>query len=173
MSFWIAGFILRKRGDDTSSRSIDSAAILFTALTASLEIRHLMNDGDIYRPQAGLGELGLQVSTGLAMMIGLERLHERSHSVIHDWTSRIFGLMAFVSIVFGLLIRENPMMTGEPVGGIVLNYLLLGYAIPAALAGILARVIKTTRPQAFYITAAVTSIVLMLIYLTFEVRTIF
>lgn len=173
VSFWVAGYILRKRGDDVSSRSIDSAAILFTALLAFLEIRHLMNDGDIYRPSARLGELGLQVSTGLAMAIGLERLRERSQSVIHDWASRIFGALAFVSIVFGLLIRENPMITGEPVGGIFWNYLLLGYAIPAVLAGILARVIKTTRPQAFYLTAAITSIVLMLVYLTLEVRTIF
>jgi uncharacterized membrane protein len=107
------------------------------------------------------------------MAIGLERLRERSQSIIHDWASRIFGALAFTSIVFGLLIRENPMITGDPVGGIFLNYLLLGYAIPAVLAGILARVIKTTRPQAVYITAAITSIVLMLVYLTLEVRTIF
>ncbi len=72
LSFWIAGIILRKRGDDHASRSVDAAAITFTALTAMLEIRHLMNDGDIYNPSAGLGETGLQVSTGLAMTIGLE-----------------------------------------------------------------------------------------------------
>ena len=73
-----AGHLLRKRADDTASRSVDSAAITFTALTAFLEIRHLMNDGDIYRPAAQLGELGLQVSTGLAMTIGLEHVRERS-----------------------------------------------------------------------------------------------
>ncbi len=173
VSFWVAGYILRKRGDDVSSRSIDSAAILFTALTAFLEIRHLMNDGDIYRPSARLGELGLQVSTGLAMVIGLEHMRVRSQSIIHDWASRIFGALAFASIVLGLLIRENPMFTGDSVGGVFFNCLLLGYAIPAVLAGVLARVIKTTRPALFYITAAVTSIVLMLVYLTLEVRTIY
>ena len=172
-SFWLAGYILRKRGDDVSSRSIDSAAILFTALAAFLEIRHLMNDGDIYRPAARLGELGLQVSTGLALVIGLEHMRVRSHSIIHDWSARIFAALAFVSIVFGLLVRENPMLTGDPVGGIFFNYVLLGYLIPAALAGVLARVIKSSRPKPFYLGAAITSIVLMLVYLTFEVRTIY
>ena len=48
-SFWIAGYLLRKRADDLPSRMVDSAAILFTVLLAFLEIRHFMNDGDIYR----------------------------------------------------------------------------------------------------------------------------
>jgi uncharacterized membrane protein len=39
--------------------------------------------------------------------------------------------------------------------------------------GILARVIRDTRPRLFYVGAAVTSIVLALAYLTLEVRTIF
>ena len=35
---------------------VESAAILFTVLTAFLEIRHYMNGGDIYRPTSALGE---------------------------------------------------------------------------------------------------------------------
>ena len=50
LAFWVAGHLLRKRADDQPSRMVDSAAILFTVLTAFLEIRHFMNDGDIYRP---------------------------------------------------------------------------------------------------------------------------
>ena len=37
LSFWIAGMILRRRGDDLASRSVDSAAITFTALTVMLK----------------------------------------------------------------------------------------------------------------------------------------
>ena len=92
LSFWIGGMILRRRGDDLASRSVDSAAITFTALTAMLEIRHLMNDGDIYRPSAGLGEIGLQTSTALAMTIGLEHVRARTGSVIHNIAAWIFGL---------------------------------------------------------------------------------
>ncbi len=96
LSFWIGGMILRRRGDDLASRSVDSAAITFTALTAMLEIRHLMNDGDIYRPSAGLGEIGLQTSTALAMTIGLEHVRARTGSVIHNIAAWIFGIGALL-----------------------------------------------------------------------------
>jgi uncharacterized membrane protein len=174
LAFWAGGYLLRRQGDDKSSRSVDSAAIMFTALTAFLEIRHLMNDGDIYRSTARLGELGLQVSTGLAMVIGLERLRVRSASIVHDWAARIFAALAFVGIVFGLLMHANPMATGEPVGGgLWFNYVLLGYGIPAVLVAALARTIRNTRSQLYYIIAAIAAIVLMLVYLTLEVRTLF
>jgi uncharacterized membrane protein len=173
LCFWIGGYLLRRRADDIPARSVDSAAILFTALTAFLEIRHLMNDGDIYRPAIGLGELGLQISTGLAMVIGMEHVRGRGSSLVHDYAARIFGLLTFAGIVVGLGFKENPLLTGDPVGGPVFNYILLGYGIPAVLAGILARMIRTTRPRGVYIGAAVTAIVLMMAYLTLEVRTIF
>jgi uncharacterized membrane protein len=173
VSFWFAGHLLRKRADDTASRTADAAAITFTALTAFLEIRHLMNDGDIYRPAAQLGELGLQVSTGLAMTIGLEHVRKRSGSIIHDIGARIIGLLTFAAIWLGLMLGESPMRTGDPVGGTFFNYILLGYGIPAVLMGVLARMIRETRPQFVYIGAAITTIVLALTYLTLEVRTIF
>jgi uncharacterized membrane protein len=172
VSFWIAGRLLRRRDDDLPSRSVESAAITFAALTAFLEIRHLMNDGDIYRPGVRLGELGLQVSTGLAMVIGMEHVRARVNSIVHDWGARIFAALAFIGII-GLLFPQNPMVTGQAVGGMFFNYVLLGYGIPAVLIGVLARVIKSSRSQVYYVVAAVTSIVMMLVYLTLEVRTLF
>jgi uncharacterized membrane protein len=138
-----------------------------------LEIRHLMNDGDIFRPQVSLGEAGLQISIWLAMTIGFEHQRGRSGSVIHDVAARVFGALAFFAILVGLAFRENPLFTGAPVGGPIFNYVLLGYGIPAVLMAILARVVRNTRPQPYYILCAVTAIVLMLAYLTLEVRTLF
>ena len=172
VAFWVAGRILRRQGDDLPSRSVESAAITFTALTAFLEIRHLMNDGDIYKPGVRLGELGLQVSTGLAMVIGMEHVRARVDSIVHDWGARIFAALAFMGII-ALLFPQNPVVTGQAVGGMFFNYVLLGYGIPAVLLGVLARIIKSSRPKFYYIVAAVTSIVMMLVYLTLEVRTLF
>ncbi len=172
VAFWVAGRILRRQGDDLPSRSVESAAITFTALTAFLEIRHLMNDGDIYKPGVRLGELGLQVSTGLAMVIGMEHVRARVDSIVHDWGARIFAVLAFMGII-ALLFPQNPVVTGQAVGGMFFNYVLLGYGIPAVLLGVLARIIKSSRPKFYYIVAAVTSIVMMLVYLTLEVRTLF
>ena len=173
LAFWVGGIILRRRGDDLASRSVDSAAITFTALTAMLEIRHLMNDGDIYHPSASLGEVGLQTSTALAMTIGLDRVHARTGSVIHNIASWIFGIGAMLGVLIAIGINCNPILTGDPVGGIVFNTLLLGYGMPAVLMGILARQIRASRPPLAYRVAAITAIVLALIYLTLEVRTIF
>lgn len=172
LAFWTAGHILRRRADDVPARMTDSAAILFTVLLAFLEIRHLVY-GDIYHRGTGLAELGLQVSTGLAMTIGLERLRERSGSIVHDIGARVIGLISFAGIVFGLAISENPMLTGDPVGGPFFNLVLLGYGLPAVLMAILARSIRYTRPQSWYVIAAITAIALALAYFSLQVRTLF
>jgi uncharacterized membrane protein len=173
VSFWFAGKVLRRRDDDVPARMADSAAILFTALTFMLEIRHLMNDGDIFRPRVGLGEAGLQISIWIAMAIGFEHQRGRSGSIIHDAAARVFGGLALLGILIALMFRENPLLTGAPVGGPIFNFILLGYGIPAVLMAILARVVRYTRPQPYYFLCAATAIVLMLAYLTLEVRTLF
>jgi len=173
LAFWYAGILLRKRGDDYASRSVDAAAITFTALTAMLEIRHFMNNGDIYHPSSGLAEAGLQISTGLAMTIGLEHVRARRHSIIHDLGARIIGGLCFIGILASFGIFINPIFTGEPVGGVVFNTILLGYGIPAILMAILARQIHHTRPVLVHRIAALTAIVLALAYLTLEIRRLF
>ena len=81
-AFWLGGHLLRRRGDDVPARVVDAAAILFTVLLGFLELRHVMNDGDVYRPGSGLTELALQVAVGLAIAIGLERIRARTGSVL-------------------------------------------------------------------------------------------
>ena len=64
LAFWVAGWLLRQRADDVPSRMVDAAAILFTVLCATLEIRHYIYAGDIYYRSAGLTEVALQVCGG-------------------------------------------------------------------------------------------------------------
>ena len=173
LAFWLGARILRRRADDFASRSVESAAITFTALTFMLQIRHFMNDGDIYRPSASLAELGLQVSTALAMTIGLERVRLRTNSIVHEVAALIIGILALFGALISTGIQFNPVFTNEPVGGPFFNVLLLGYAIPAILMAILARMFRETRPALAYVIAAVAAIILALVYLTLEVRRIF
>jgi len=173
LAFWLGARILRRRADDFASRTVESAAITFTALTFMLQIRHFMNDGDIYRPSASLAELGLQVSTALAMTIGFERVRLRTHSIVHEVAALIIGILALFGALISTGIQFNPVFTNEPVGGPFFNVLLLGYAIPAILMAILARMIRDTRPAFAYVIAAVAAIILALVYLTLEVRRIF
>jgi uncharacterized membrane protein len=169
LSFWTAGHLLRRRGDDAPARMVEAAAILFTVLLVFLEIRHAMNGGDVYAATGGLAELALQVSAGLAIAIGLEWLRVRTGSIVHDVGALIVAGITLVAIVIGLAVVENPLVTGEPVGGPFLNLILLGYGLPAVLAIVLALVARRTRPMAYRAVSAAVSVALALAYLTLEV----
>ena len=173
LAFWTGGYLLRQRADDGPARAVDSTAILFTVLLCFFEIRHYANDGDVYARQGGLGELALQVSVGLALAIGLERLRGRTQSIVHDAAAVIVAGLSLAAIVFGLLIGENPLFTGRPVGGALFNLILLGYGLPALLAITLALIARTTRPMPYRAVAAVTSVVLTLMFLSLEVTRAF
>ncbi len=174
ISFWVAGWLLRKRKDDVPSRFADSLAILFTALFFSLQIRHYINGGDIYREGGSFTEFAMHVIVGLAMTIGLERTRMVTKNIVHDAGSKIIAGLSFIGIYAGLLTFENPFFTGASIGeGRYINLLTLGYLVPAIIAGLLAVVYQKTRTENFRTAAAVTSIVLMMAYLTLQVRAMF
>lgn len=173
LAFWGAGFLLRRRADDGPSRIVDGLAILFTVLLANLEIRHYVHGGNIYGQETVLAEVAMQVSVWLAMAIGLERLRMRTGSVVHDVGAMLLAALALAGIVFGLWINENPMTTGEPVGGRFFNLILLGYGLPAVLAITLALTARGTRPMPYRAIAAAIAVALALTYLSLEVRRLF
>jgi uncharacterized membrane protein len=173
LSFWYAGFTLRQRADDIPLRIVESAAILLTFLLAFLEIRHLTNEGDVYRRAAGLDELGLQVSAGLALTIGLEWVRGRTGNIVHNAGALVVAALTLFGIMLGLCLIDNPMVTGKPVGGIFYNLILLGYGVPAALAVTLALVAHATRPMPYRAVATVVAVVLGLLYLSLEVARVF
>jgi uncharacterized membrane protein len=168
-AFWLGGYLLRRRADDVPARMTDAAAILFTVLFAFLEIRHYVNDGDIYRRSGGLNETALQVCAGLAIAIGLERVRGRTKSVVHDMGAVAVAALVALAVVWRLLLVENPWWNRTPVGGMFFNLILLGYGIPAVLAGVLALVTRQTRPEGYRTVAAVGAVVLALVYLSLEV----
>ena len=170
LSFWVAGYLMRKRADDLPSRVVDSAAILFTVLLAVLEIRHYVNSGNIYRPASSAIELGLQVSVGLAMTIGLERVRGRTANIVHNVGALVLAALTLVAIVFELVVVVGPRFNNTPVGGLFFNHILLGYGFPAVLAITLALIARSTRPMAYRAIAAATAVTLALFYLTLEIR---
>ncbi len=92
---------------------------------------------------------------------------------MHDVAALILAALTLVVIVFGLLLFENPLLTGASVGGPFFNLLLLGYALPAALAAALGLMTRETRPQGYRTVAAVTAVVLALTYLSLMVTRAF
>lgn len=172
ISFWAAGWLLRKRKDDFPSRLADSLAILFTALFFSLQIRHYINGGDIYKSGTPLTELAMHVIVGLAMTIGLERTRMVTKNVVHGAGALVVAGLTLAGIAI-LLTAENPVVTNHAVSGRFFNLVMLGYLVPAVLAGILAITYQKTRTEGFRTAAAIASIALAMMYLTLEVRTLY
>ncbi len=170
VSFWTAGKFLRRRGDDVPLRVVDSAAILFTAMLAFMEIRHSVNP-DIYSPDAQLAEIALRICTVLAMAIGLEWLRIRTRSVIHNIAAVVLAVAAVAGIAVQLLMTHWPIVTGVSTGGIAVNLLLLCYALPALLALLLSYAAAASRRHPAYSnTIAATALILALAYVSLEVR---
>jgi uncharacterized membrane protein len=173
LSFWTGSHFLRQRGDDAPLRAVESAAILFTVLLAFMEIRHAINGGDVYRNNAGLTEVALQVSVALAMAIGLERLRLRSGSLIHNISAVLLTVFAGVAAIFGLLLLETPLLWPINVGGTFVNVLLLGYALPAILALLLSYAVAGHRHRYYGNTIAAGALILALAYVSFEIRRLY
>lgn len=172
-AFWLAGFLLRRRNDDGPTRATESGAIVLTVLLFFIEIRHLINGGEIYRPLAGLTELALQVSVGLALAIGLERLRTRTGSIVHDIAAFAVAGSAVMAAVIGLVLARNPLWTAIDLGGPILNFLLLAYLLPACLLAILDRATFASRPPAYHMTVAALAIAFVLFYLSLEVTRLY
>ena len=173
LSFWLGAHFLRKRGDDAPLRSIEAAAILFTVLLAFTEIRHYVNNGDIYRLSSDLIEIGLQVSVALAMAIGLERLRVRSGSIIHNIGALLLTWFSGLATLFGLFFIANPSIWRIEIAGAIINPLILGYAIPAVLALLLSYAVAGRRAAAYANTIAGGALVLALAYITLEIRRLY
>lgn len=173
LCFWAGSYFLRRNGDDAPLRAVEAAAILFTVLLAFMEIRHFINNGDIYRQSAGLTEVALQVCVALAMAIGLERLRLRSGSIVHNYGAVLLTLFAGAATVLGLFILNNPLLWWTDVGGVFFNLLLLGYALPAVLALLLSYAVAGHRPASYANTIAGGALVLALTYVTLQIRRIY
>ena len=173
LCFWGGSYFLRRNGDDAPLRAVEAAAILFTVLLAFMQIRHFVNNGDVYRDNAGLTEVALQVCVALAMAIGLERLWVRSRSVVHNYGAVLLTLFAGGATVFGLLVLYNPLLRSIDVGGTIFNLLLLGYAVPAVLALLLSYAVAGHRPSAYANTIAGAALVLAIAYVALEIRRLY
>jgi uncharacterized membrane protein len=168
VAFFVAGHMLRREADDVPARTVDAAAILFAVLLVVFEVRHALT-GDPFGEGSPLAEAGLNVSLLLAMVIGLERLRLKSGSVVHNLGALILAGSVLAMIAGNLAIDANPILSGEPVGGKFINLVLLGYFIPALLAGALAVVTFGTRPYWYSVTAATAALVLALGYISLEI----
>jgi uncharacterized membrane protein len=169
LSFWGASLLLRRRADDAPLRTVETAAILFTALLAFMEIRHFATGGDM-ADLPSLLELALQVCVLLAMAIGLERLRLRSRSIVHNVGAVALTIVAGLISLFGLFGLANPLIWPIDVGGPVFNLILLGYGLPAVLLLLLSYAVVGERGRIYANNIAGCALIFALAYVTLEIR---
>lgn len=171
LAFAASARLLARTADDWSRRVHEGLALLFAVLLAAFEVRHLAHGGQVYAVGSSLFETGLLTSIYAAYAVSLMRLS----SVARRWLYRVFayvmaaiaGLCGVGSLVFG-----NPFATGESVGGLVLNDLLVAYALPAGLALVFAASLPpAARP--LRVAARGFAVVMGLAYLTFQASRMF
>jgi uncharacterized membrane protein len=173
-SFWLGGWLLRKRADDEPAHIVEGGAILFTVLTVVMQIRHYVTGGDIYAPMRGPTEIMLYANAALAMTIGLEHIRARSESVIHNAAALIMAGLTFAAVLADLIVGSSLQFIATPLpGGVFINEIMLGFGLPAILAIVLALIARRTRPIAYRTAAAIAAVLLALFYLTLETRRLF
>lgn len=145
--FWIwpgyglaaLAFLAARRGFGEAAgpwlRSVlEAGALSFVVVLVSLQIRMLADDGPLDRPGYDLLEAGLNSAWWLGMALFLYVRGDQSVPTVR-WGWRVLGAMATVQVLFGAVVALNPLVTGDPVGGLFLvNLVTLAYGVPAVLA---------------------------------------
>jgi uncharacterized membrane protein len=162
----------RKTADDVLVTGLQAAGLAFAVLLISLEIR-LFIAGSLAAQSYTLLEASVQTIAWLAIGTGLARRDARSQSLVARFGSRILLGAAAAQIVLVQLLAADPLVTNESIGRVMLiDTLALAYLAPAMFAFFFAASTRNADPMFQWQRpiAAVSAIVLLLIYVSFEVR---
>ncbi|MGI9405989.1 MAG: DUF2339 domain-containing protein, partial [Hyphomicrobiaceae bacterium] len=192
LAFGAAAWLLLRDGDDLPAQIVRGTAMAFGATLVGMEIRHLMNGGNVFTSRFGLAELATHTVSWLGFSLGLRWWSTRLHDGLMMQAANLAGLAGFASIALGHLVVHHPMITRDALaGGAVFNTLILAYALPALLCGLLVwqvmcRVQDLPAPvvtglpwtprsfaEAFGLAAGALALVLAFVYLTLEVSRVF
>jgi uncharacterized membrane protein len=171
VAFAVAGRLLELRSIDLAQQLADALAVVFTALLLFFQIRHALNDGNPASVMSSHVEQGLHVLMAVMMAYVLMRLDLARANPVFRWASIALGVIAILFGVFGLLLTENPLFTGDAVRGpVIFSTLLLAYLVPGIAAAFLARTARGVRPN-WYVTALfILAGILVFFYVTLEIR---
>ena len=174
LAFGLAARLMRRGSEDTPVRVADALAVLFSAFLVFFEIRHATNGGDPFARGSGLVEQGLMAVSSFGFALVLTRLDAARANPVFRWASLAAGALGGAVAAISLLLRWNPFLDGVSVeGGTLINALLLGYALPAALAAGLALAARRARPPWYWGGAGIVAAALAIAYLFLQLRVFF
>lgn len=174
VSFGFSAWLMAYSSRDLPQQAFASLSIFMVLLTGIVLVHHAMNPNDFYASPDTLKERSLFTLIFLAGSLVLQRFDLRQSSPVFHNGSTILGVVGFLMMTFVHLIELNPYLTGEPVGGgLIINLNLSAYLLPAVLAGAIALQSWKTRPEAYVMCAAASSLLLFFAYVTAQVRAYF
>jgi uncharacterized membrane protein len=174
-----AAFILAtrqfgSRADDLLVKVLEAGSVVFSVLLVSLELWHSLSDRPLRFTLDDFAINAVETIAWLAMAGWLLHLGERRDRVVLRWSGVALFAIATVFAVGWQAIFLNPVMPflGVPVEGwLLLDTLLLAYAIPAALYALLG--FYRLGPRALWQAALVLAAGFFFLWVTLEVRHFF
>lgn len=174
LAFYLAARVFRRQKDDHLVALLEAGALAFATLLVSLQLRHLMNVGDL-TARYGFAEMTLQSIAWLSIGYALYLAQGRRDRFVSRWGWRILTGLGTLQVVGGQVLFFNPVFHwGERVGDWpVFNLLLLGYGVPALFAGLFARQFARQGETRLSQIAGVAVLTLPFVELTLEIRRAF
>ncbi len=145
-AFILAAWLFRRRADDLLVRLVEAGAIAIGFLLVTLEVHQSFHGEAILAGTIDFREFASFNLAWLVIAFVLLQAHRRAPRLAYLWGARVVTGIALVGLVLGLLLGLNPLLTGDIVGEVHLfNWLIPGYALPAALLAVLA--VEFDRPE--------------------------
>ncbi len=168
LAFLVATRQFGGRMDDVLVSVLEAGSVAFSAMLLTFELRHALY-GRLDAPLGDLGRDAAQTLLWLALAAFLLWLGERRRRPVLRWGGIIlFGLATVEAVLWQALIAD-PLLTGEPVGRLLIfDVPTLAFALPALLyAGIVG---FRLGPNRLRWVARIAAAGLALLWLTLEIR---
>ncbi len=171
IAFYVAARLFRRRADDVLVLALESGALVFLTLFATMEIADIVQRGE-FQPGDSLLEASLRTIAWLTISLALlYQCRAEKPRVVAVWGWQILALLSGGHIAMVHLLGLNPLLFGGSVGSYwIFNLLLLAYAIPAAFAVLFHMETSRQNHPSGPTIAGLSALVLAFVWISLEVR---
>lgn len=174
LSFAAAAWLARKQGEERIAGWLEAGAIALGFALVTLEVRQFFHPGNPEAFAIGLGECATLAIAWLLLGWGLLAANREPRLRSLEMGGRIVLALGAALEILGPVLFANPLWNHDPVGdGPVLNLLLWVYGVPAALAALAARELRSRGSARLPVFLAGASVLFVFALVSLEVRQIF
>ncbi len=164
-------YIFGKERKDHLVSLLEAGALSCWITTLSLLIHDFAYEA-LNQTGYSFAEQSMQSTVWLLNSLGIFWLNKRAPSVVRDYAWKILLGVSTLQVIFLQLLMSNPwLFTHSPVGEWpIINWLLVGYAVPAIFGMVFARIYKAKGNELYARQGAGLSFVLLFTYISMEIH---